>query len=151
MSHAKIRNLFSAKLTEANEAGQLLGREIPIAFDNVTPKVSAEELKSQTNIVTHSIITDTYASSLGGDLVLYEGLYQLTIRVKADETTADADDLIDQLQALFKLDSLLELRDDDDKVTFFAQIVEPLAPASGRRIENWWVVPCTLSYKALTK
>lgn len=151
MSNRMIRNLFSSAIMEANEAGELLGRKIPVTFDNVEPEYTAEQIMSQTNIITHLIPGRPIANSLGGDLITYIGIYQMTIRVKAGETTADADDIVDSLMRVFKVDKVFEEKDADDNVIFSVQVVNPIAAAEGRRVDDWWYVPCSFEYRADTK
>lgn len=150
MSNRRIRNLFSNALNFANENAGLLGVKIPIMFDNVTPNTKPKDIKSQTHIVTHLVPAPVLAQSLGGDLLSYVGIYQMTIRVKAGESTADADDIVDELMRVFKVDSVFEEKDENNVTVFSVQIVNPISTAQGRDIDNWWVVPCSFEYIAHT-
>lgn len=144
MSTSRACGLITARLNEANAASELYDTPIYIHHDNELP-LDPEDIPKAPWLATHLIPVDTYSETLNSDIRTYLGLYQITIRVPTEQSKDVADAIVEKLSTLFPSDLLLL---ETGLKPFSTQLIEPLKEAQGRRIDNWWVVPCTLEFRA---
>lgn len=135
MSHARVRSLFNTALI-----AYATPKTIRVATDNVkfTPTTN------ETYIVAHLIPADTSTNTLGGDHKGYLGLYQIKVVTATGVSTSVADNIVQELQAVFQVDKLFT------KDGFTVQVTSPIHSPEGKAQEGSWVVPCYFEYRADT-
>ncbi|ANA49259.1 hypothetical protein PMW_134 [Pseudomonas phage phiPMW] len=149
MSQNLIRTLINARMNAANAAGQILTNPIYINHDNEDP-LNPEEIGYNPYLVTKLLPSDTYTDALGGDLITRTGVYHIKVKVPSASNADLSGEIIDNLFSLFPVDTVLSEKDSTGKITFSVQLISPLRQYGGKRIDNWWVVPCSFEYRSDT-
>lgn len=136
MSHGRIRIMLSAALGDwCDQNG------IDYSVDNVYHE-SVEDLN---HIRSHTIPADTYSDTLGGDIITYVGMFQMSIHTKFGTGLLDQEAIITGLQEVFKLN-----RRFTDSGGFTVQVTSPLHTPEGKQNGGQWVVPTYFDYRADT-
>lgn len=135
MSHARVRNLFSAAL-----AAYASTKGSKVSYDNVLTTFT-----SDVHIRSHLMPVDTFSDTLSGDHKGFTGLYQMTVVTKTGIGTLSADSVTDDLQAIFEINRRFV-----DSNGFAVQVTTPLHTHEGKQIDGEWVLPCYFSYRADT-
>lgn len=139
MSQAKIKNLLSYELQSS-----AIALNTRIAYDNLA--LSPEAAPNETHLQTHQIPIPVYDDSLGGDVIVYSGIYQIKILIGAGRATKEADDIADALFRLYRVNRIIT----NTATGFKTQIVTPMSVGEGKRVDGWWVVPCWFEYRTYT-
>ena len=149
MSHNNIRKLINDELNSANMTGSLNTVPIYINYDNEDP-LDADEIGYNPHLVCKLMPSDTYSESLGGDIITSIGLYHIKVKVPATSSTDVMERITNALFSLFRVDRVLSEKDTHGNVLFSTQLTSPFRIYDGRRIDNWWVVPCSFEYRSDT-
>lgn len=135
MSHARVRNLFSAAL-----AAYASTKGSKVSYDNVKT-----EFTSDVHIKSHLMPADTFSDTLSGDHKGFIGLYQMTVVTKMGIGTLPADQVAEDLQTIFEINKRFV-----DANGFAVQVTTPLHTHEGKQVDGEWVVPCYFNYRADT-
>lgn len=136
MSHGKSRILFTAALADWCDING-----IDYSVDNVYH----ESVEDENHIRSHLIPADTYSDTLGGDIITYIGMFQMSIYTKFGTGLLDNEIIIEALRNVFKLN-----RRFTDADGFSVQVTSPIHAPEGKQIGGQWVVPCYFDYRADT-
>lgn len=148
-SHNKIRKLIQDKLNAANALGELNLVPIYINYDNEDP-LDPEDIGYNPYLVCRLMPADTYSDSLGGDIITSTGVFHIKVKVPSSSSTDDMERITNALFSLFRVNSVLSEKDSSGAVTFSTQLISPFRIYDGKRIDNWWVVPCSFEYRSDT-
>lgn len=152
MSHGTIRKLFNKALLEYTDTTGM-----PVYLDNVRtydkngspqePPVNGEYLKA------HLIPADTYDDSLGGDHIVYIGMYQVTIVTKYGAGSLQSDNIAKAIQNVFKRNQRFVDPSDLNPIVenrFTVQVTSPVVVPEGRQQGVQWILPVHFEYRADT-
>lgn len=134
MSQGRIRKIFSAKVAEYSVLKNIL-----VSYDNVKHKFDANHIE------THLIPSDTFSDTLGGDHKAFLGMYQMTIVVQYNSGLLVAEEIIEDLQNIFKINQMFT-----DESGFSVQVISPIKVPEGKQFGAQWRVPCYFEYRADT-
>lgn len=140
MSHARIRRLFERRLTDYCT---LKGFDISVENATLTPTAKKVFIKS------HLLPADTFTDTLGGDHKAFIGLYQMGIAIPLQKGVGASDAIIQELQDLFPVYSLVE--DVGSLDNFKVQVMSPITLLMGRSEESVYYIPVRFEYRADTK
>lgn len=135
MSHARIRKLFSATLSEYAAL-----KNIPVSYDNVKSLFDSED-----HIESHIIPADTFSDTLSGDHKAFIGMFQMTLVVQYNTGLLNAETMIDELQSIFGVNQMFT-----DTSGFSVQVISPIKYPEGKQSGTQWRVPCYFEYRADT-
>lgn len=136
MSHSRVRNLLATKLAEyATTKG------IRVSYENYKLYPNVDE----TYLETCTLPAPTITRTLSGDHKEFLGVYQIKIIVGSGVATALSDQIVEELQTAFPVDSTYV-----DVSGFTVQVISPVSIAQGKVQDGKWVIPCSLEYRADT-
>lgn len=136
MSHSRVRNLLATKTTEyATTKG------LRVSYENYKLYPEADE----TYLETYTIPAPTITRTLNGDHKEFIGIYQIKIIVGSGVATSLSDEIVEELQLTFTVDSTYT-----DTSGFTVQVISPVSIAQGKVQDGKWVIPCSLEYRADT-
>lgn len=142
MSHAKVRKIFAAALAEY---AALKG--LKVSYDNVKEKFDDND---EDHIKSHLIPADTFTDTLGGDHKAFIGMFQMTIVTKYGTGYLLTEEIIEELQNVFKVYKDF-LEDENDPINSFrVQVTSPIKNPEGKQNASQWVVPAYFEYRADT-
>lgn len=134
MSHARIRKLFSAALSEYATAN-----DIPTSFDNVSDQFTTDHIES------HLIPADTFSETLSGDHTAFIGMFQMTLVVQYNMGLLKPEQWVDDLQNIFKINKVFT-----DTSGFSVQVISPIKTHEGKQEGVQWRMPCYFEYRSDT-
>lgn len=134
MSHARIRKLFSAALSEYASLNN-----IPVSFDNVKSSFTTDHIES------HLIPADTFSDTLAGDHKAFIGMFQMTLVVQYNTGLLKPEQWTSDLQDIFAINKLFT-----DTSGFSVQVVSPIKTHEGKQLDTQWKVPIYFDYRSDT-
>ncbi|ALI04386.1 hypothetical protein C1Y08_20570 [Pseudomonas sp. FW306-02-F02-AA] len=137
MSHAIIRQLFEARLTDWAAARTLTLR---IAYEGAafTPADGETYLKA------FAIPAGTGSNTLAGDHHVYTGVFQVSIVTPSGSGPGEAEGLVDEIAALFPL------YERNTKGALTIVTMTPVDPGPGIPDDTTFTVPVSFMYRADT-
>jgi hypothetical protein len=135
MSHALIRSLLEQRLSQWASAKTL---RVALQGLDFVPQAGETWLKPL------MLPVSTDSSTLGADLYVYTGSFQISIVTPLGSGAGLADTLVDELAALFP--AYLRLSRDD----FAVMVLTPVKPAPGVQDATTYTVAASFQYRADT-
>jgi len=132
MSHARARRAIEVKLTAWAE-----DQAMPIVFgtEEFTP------LEGQVYVRAFLMPASTTCLYLNASELEYRGIYQVSIYTPNGEPVSVPELIIDQLSALFPLDSRL------DRAGFLGQVTEPVEQGPTIPDPSRYMIPVSFTYR----
>ncbi len=131
MSHEIARQAIEVKL-----AAWAAARPIRVAYG----EEKLEPLAGEVYLRAFLLPASTRSRYLGGDANEYRGIYQVSIVCPVDEVLATPGALVDELDALFPVDSELI------RGAFEGMIIEPVAQGPAINHASTYTVPASFTY-----
>ncbi|EZP62705.1 phage tail terminator-like protein [Pseudomonas sp. RIT357] len=137
MSHAIIASIYEAKLIAWNA---VRSEKLKLVFENTAYTPAAGE----TYLRVFTIPGDTASNTLGGDHLLFTGVFQVSIITPAGTGKAKTNPIAAELTDLFPLYA----RDTKGAVTVVT--MSPVDPGPGIAGDSTYTVPISFLYRADT-
>ena len=134
MSHARIRKLFSAALSEYATVNN-----IPLSFDNVKEQFITDHIES------HLIPSDTFSDTLSGDHKAFVGMFQMMLVVQYNKGLLKPEQWVEDLQNIFQINKMFT-----DTTGFSVQVISPIKTHEGKQEGVQWRMPCYFEYRSDT-
>ncbi|WP_312387727.1 phage tail terminator-like protein [Pseudomonas sp.] len=134
MSQAKARQAIEIKLMAWAAAR-------PIRVANFEQEFEAQA--GETYLRAYLLPSGTTCRYLGGDAYEYAGVYQVSIECPAGQALATAEALVDELSALFQVDSPLS------RNGFEGMITEPVEQGPTITESATYTVPTSFTYRGV--
>ena len=132
MSHARARQAIETKL-----AAWAAARPIRVAYANQPFTPSA----SETYLRAHQLPASTTCRFLNASELEYRGIYQVSIVTPADQLISVPEQILDELSALFPLDSSLE------RAGFLGLVSNPVEQGPTITEPDRYTVPASFTYR----
>ncbi|EPJ8753431.1 hypothetical protein I5S62_06155 [Pseudomonas putida] len=134
MSHARARQAIEITLM-----AWAAGRPIRVAnFEQ-----GFEALPGETYLQAYQLPGATTCRYLGGEAYEYTGIYQVSITCPAGQALATAESLVDELSALFHVDSKLS------RNGFEGMVTEPVDQGPSIPESATYTVPASFTYRGV--
>ncbi|ORL52822.1 phage tail terminator-like protein [Pseudomonas putida] len=134
MSHARARQAIEIKLMAWASAR-------PIRVANFEQEFAAQQ--GETYLQAYQLPGSTTCSYLGGDAYEYTGVYQVSITSPAGQALTTAEALVDELSALFRVDTELS------RNGFEGLITEPVEQGPTIPESATYTVPASFTYRGI--
>lgn len=134
MSHARARQAIEINL-------MAWATERPIRVANFEQEFAA--LPGETYLQAYLLPGATTCNYLGGDAYEYTGVYQVSITCPAGQALATAEALVDELSALFRVDSEL-IRNG-----FEGMVTEPVDQGPTITESATYTIPASFTYRGI--
>ncbi|MDU9394320.1 phage tail terminator-like protein [Pseudomonas sp. zfem002] len=134
MSHARARQAIEIKLMAWASAR-------PIRVANFEQEFSPRQ--GETYLQAYQLPGSTTCNYLGGDAYEYTGLYQVSITCPAGHALATAEALVEELSALFRVDSELS------RNGFEGMVTEPVDQGPTITESATYTVPASFTYRGI--
>jgi hypothetical protein len=137
MSHKTIRQIYEARLAAWAAARAPVLR---IAYQGV----AFTQAPGETYLAAFTLPAGTNSETLGGDHRAYTGLFQVNVVTPAGAGTGKAEGIVDELAALFLLNSRLTKSD------LTVIVLSPVEPGPSIEVDSNLTVSASFEYRADT-
>jgi len=135
MSHKIIRQIYEARLA-AWAAARVPALRIAYQGVPFTPT------PAETYLAAFTLPAGTGSETLGGDHKVYTGVFQVSVVTPAGSGTGKAEGVVDELAALFPLNTRLT------KSALTVMVLTPVAPGPEIEVDSNLTVSASFEYRA---